>query len=243
MIPTQVDKIEDQRDGSHVVQEGVSSPDKGAIRRLVSTTSGPRILGTIYHKLIWFPSIAWYLRKELRDCSSILDLGCGSNSTPRYFPRTFFANGVEAWKNSTTESKRKHMHDEYVLADITSLELSEESVDAVLLHEVLEHLTKDDGKSLVKKMSGVARRRIILTTPNGFIPQWDETYPLQMHKSEWEKSDLEKVGSTEFRRCGGLEPLGRKFDLDKSSSRLSRASPRKWLSFLPSGPMDRYAGR
>jgi SAM-dependent methyltransferase len=162
--------------------------------------------------VVFFPSAAWYLSNELDGCDSVLDLGCGDNSVLRYIPHTFWSVGIDAWKDSIIEAQRKHIHDEYVLADIAHLELKEDSVDAVILLEFLEHMTKEEGTALIEILSKVARKKIVLTTPSGFIPQDDEQNPFQLHKSGWEIDELRKLGFTKFRGVGGLKALGRKFD-------------------------------
>lgn len=194
------------------MEDDTRKPRRGRIRTILSTTTGPRIFGSIYNKIIFFPSAAWYLRKELKDCDSVLDLGCGSNSVLRYATHRFWSIGVDAWKDSLVESKGNRIHDDYIMADLTKLELRDKSVDAVILLEVLEHLTKEEGKELVAKMSGVARKKIVITTPNGFIPQDGETNPYQLHKAGWEIQELEELGFTRFRGVGGLESFGRKFE-------------------------------
>ncbi len=199
---------------------------------LVSTTSGPRILGSVFHELIFFPSAAWFLRMELRDCDSVLDLGCGGNSVLRYIPHRYWSVGVEAWKNSLEESKSKHIHDEYILADITRMELIEKSVDAVILLEVLEHLTKEEGKLLLEKMTRVARKKIILTTPNGFVPQEDEANPHQLHKSGWEISELKDLGFDAFKGHGGLKSVGRWSD-SQFAFMIVQSIPQKIAYFSP----------
>ena len=208
------------------------STNKGAIRRFLSTTSGPQILGKMYHGIIWFPSAAWYLRKELTDCASVLDLGCGGNSILRYLPRRSMTIGVEAWKDSVAESKKKGIHDEYILTDIRTLEFKDKSVDAVILLEVLEHLTKEEGTALISRMSKIARKKIILTTPNGFISQEDESNPFQLHQSGWGMSELTSLGFAGFRGCGGLKTLGRRFS-SQVIFMMVQSIPQKVAYFLP----------
>jgi len=194
------------------MEDVMRKPRRGRIRTILSTTTGPHIFGSIYHKIIFFPSAAWYLRKELKDCDSVLDLGCGGNSVLRYATHRFWSIGAELWKESLVESKGKRIHDEYIMADLTKLELKDKSVDAVILLEVLEHLTKEEGPELLAKMSKVARKKIVITTPNGFIPQGGDTNRYQLHKSGWEMPELEELGFARFRGSGGLKSFGRKFE-------------------------------
>jgi len=76
------------------------------------------------------------------------------------------------------ESKKKQIHNEYILADLRKLEFKPKSFDAILCLEVIEHLTKEEGHDLIKKMEKWARKKIIITTPNGY-----DCNPFQTHKS------------------------------------------------------------
>ncbi|GAI94208.1 unnamed protein product, partial [marine sediment metagenome] len=98
-----------------------------------------RLLKNVYHRL--FPPWTNYLKKELSDCETLLDLGCGRNSPVQYVS-TPYSLGTELFKPYLEESKGKRIHSEYIVADIRRIEFKENSFDAVLLLDVLEHLTK-----------------------------------------------------------------------------------------------------
>lgn len=185
--------------------------DRGRIRRFVSTTTGPYLFGAVYHRFVFFPSASWYLTKELKDCGSVMDLGCGPNSILRYLKSRPWSVGVEAWGEAIGESSRKRIHDAYVKADITNLPFASKSIDAAVLIEVIEHLTKTEGEILVSELSRVVRKKIIITTPNGFLPQDADSNPYQVHKSGWEIGDLVELGFSGFRGLGGFKILGRTY--------------------------------
>lgn len=151
-----------------------------------------QIFKPIYEKL--FPSWISYLKKELSDCSTVLDLGCGYNS-PIQYCKVPFSVGVELYEPYLEESKKKGIHSQYIKEDIGKVEFKPKSFDAILCSEVLEHLTKEDGYELIKKMEKWAKKKIIITTPNGYLLQdgYDNN-PLQEHKSGWSVKELEKLG-------------------------------------------------
>jgi len=66
----------------------------------------------------------------------------------------------------------------------------------VLATEVLEHLSKDDGKIMLEQMEKIARKKIILTTPNGFLPTYagPDDNPTETHLSGWTVNELRKLG-------------------------------------------------
>ena len=146
----------------------------------------------IYHKI--FP--LWYeqLKKEIDKDNTVLDLGCGSNSPLQYCEYSFSV-GVEKFKPYLEESKRKNIHYKYINADITKIEFKPKSFDIILCSEVIEHLTKKNGIKLIEKMSIWARKKVIITTPNGFLPQYTfDDNVLQNHISGWDSNELEELG-------------------------------------------------
>jgi SAM-dependent methyltransferase len=156
-----------------------------------------------------FPTADDLLEKELRGCQSVLDLGCGPNSPIQHFDIPYSV-GVDAFEPYLGESKRKKIHDEHILADIRKIQFKPKSFDGVLALEVLEHLTKGEGyELLLKKMENIAKKKIIITTPNGFVPHEEHDANIfQLHKSGWTVDELKKLG---FRVMGfGLIGLGGK---------------------------------
>lgn len=141
-----------------------------------------------------FPQPDDLLEKELRGCRSVLDLGCGCSSPLQYI-KVPYSVGVELFEPYLKESKKKGIHDEYILADIRKVEFKPKSFDCVLALEVLEHLPKEEGYKLLEKMEGVARKKIVITTPNSFIPQEEyDANIFQIHRSGWTVDDLKKLG-------------------------------------------------
>ena len=163
----------------------------------------------LYNKI--FPS--YYtdcLRKELSDCNTALDLGCGKNS-PVQHCNVPFSVGVELFEHYLQESKKKGIHNQYIKADIRKIEFKPKSFDAVMALDVLEHLTTEEGYELVEKMEKWAMRKIIIFTPNGYV--WQDDYdnnPLQEHKSGWSVEELERSGFKVFGMNGWKKLRGYK---------------------------------
>ena len=150
----------------------------------------------LYTKL--FPSWIEHLKRELSDCNTVLDLGCGYNS-PIQHCNVPFSVGVELFEPYLQERKKRRIHSQYIKADIRKIEFKSKSFDAVVALDVLEHLTMEEGLSLIKKMEKWARKKIIIFTPNGHV--WQDDYdnnPLQEHKSGWSAKELEKLGFKVF---------------------------------------------
>jgi len=150
------------------------------------------IFRPFYKKL--FPGWIEHLKRELSDCNTVLDLGCGYNSQIQHC-NIPFSLGVELFEPYLQESKKKGIHNQYTKADIRKVEFKPKSFDVILCSEVLEHLTKEEGYKLIKKMERWAKKKIIITMPNGYL--WQDGYgnnPLQEHKSGWNVEELEELG-------------------------------------------------
>lgn len=141
------------------------------------------------------------LRHYLRDCTSVLDVGCGTNSALQHVSLSIRKEGIDAYQKSIVISKKKHIHDHYTVGDVRKL-LSyypPKSFDAVLCIDVIEHLSQREGMRLLKEMELVAKKRIILLTPNGFYHQHAlEGNPYQIHKSGWNRPQFTRLGYNTF---------------------------------------------
>ncbi|MCX6722133.1 MAG: class I SAM-dependent methyltransferase [Candidatus Staskawiczbacteria bacterium] len=152
-----------------------------------------KFIKSIYDNI--FNDFVKNFKKELSECDSILDLGCGPNS-PVQFCDASLKVGVELFEPYLKETKKKKIHNEYIREDILKVDFKPKSFDAVIMIDVLEHLTKEDGYKLIKKMENWSKKKIVIFTPNGFIenePERDGNI-FQEHKSGWEAKDLRKIG-------------------------------------------------
>ena len=101
------------------------------------------LVSSIYHNKLFetiFPTHVYVLKQELKDCESVLDLGCGPDSPLQYCSNVQHSVGVEAFQPYLEESKKKQIHSEYVSKKIRDLDFEENSFDAVIMLEVIEHL-------------------------------------------------------------------------------------------------------
>ncbi|MCM8792655.1 MAG: class I SAM-dependent methyltransferase [Candidatus Omnitrophica bacterium] len=136
----------------------------------------------------------YWLKRELKDCDTVLDLGCGYDSLLKY-QRMKFSVGVDYFMPYILESKDKSIHHHYIRADIREIEFKPRSFDAVLLLNVLEHFNKQEGYRLIERVSRFAYKKIIITTPNGYLNQIvNSENPLQEHHSGWKVEELKALG-------------------------------------------------
>lgn len=169
----------------------------------------------VYKKLyraIFPDDLHSHLKRDLKDCQSVLDLGCGPNSLIKNYTIPFKV-GVELFEPYLEETIKKGIHNEYIKEDITKVNFPQKSFDAVIMIDVLEHLNKEDGHALLKKIEGWVKKRIIIFTPNGYIWQGDEDHychtssnKLQEHKSGWTAKEFKKLGF-KVEGMNGWKPL------------------------------------
>ena len=136
------------------------------------------------------------VEKNLTDCKTILDVGCGDNSPLRLFQGNYKTVGMDGYKKAIDISRRVKIHNKYIVGDIRKIltKVNPKSFDAVIALDVIEHLTKHDGYQFLTDIEKIAKKRIIIVTPNGFMVQKNNINNLQEHLSGWTVRDFEKKG-------------------------------------------------
>ncbi len=152
----------------------------------------------------FFHTLVNCLQKELADCESVLDLGCGPDSPLQFCKNVKYSVGVEVFKPYLLKSKKKNIHKKYMRKKIEEIEFPEKRFDAVILLEVLEHLTERQSKIILKKAEKWAKKKVIISSPNGFVPQKEvDDNPFQKHLSGWDYQKMKRNGYC----CHGLAGL------------------------------------
>lgn len=131
-------------------------------------------------------------------CESLLDVGCGERSPVHKFsreiPRTV---GVDAHAPSLDTSRGAGIHTDYVQADVRNIgeRFEPATFDCVVSLDVIEHLARADGERLLEAMERIARRKVVVFTPNGFLEQPPEPgNPHQEHLSGWTAEEMRRRG-------------------------------------------------
>jgi hypothetical protein len=130
--------------------------------------------------------------------ASLLDVGCGGNSPiGRFRVKPTRSVGVDLFPQWIEESRLKGMHDSYELLPATRIleRFGPGSFDVVLCCDLLEHLNRVDGEDLLLQAARVARERVVVLTPNGFVAQ-EATFgnPWQVHRSGWSAQTMRSLG-------------------------------------------------
>jgi SAM-dependent methyltransferase len=156
-----------------------------------------------------FPPYQKELLKALEGCSSILDVGCGSGSPVALMRGKARLIGVDAHEGSIQTARGRKTHDEFHVQDVLKLRelFPDQSFDCVAALDLIEHLEKKDGLRLLDDMERIARKRVVIFTPNGFLPQGEyDNNPWQVHKSGWEVTEMRARGY-EIIGINGWRPL------------------------------------
>jgi len=147
----------------------------------------------------------WILDKSIGgDVKTVLDLGCGEGDLMREVSRgkQWEIYGVELFKKAGRKAKKSGVYKDVFIGSVTDLPKSilKNKYDIVFCSQVLEHLVKNNGKEAIKTWEKLARKKIVITTPVGYM-EYDpivekeiDDNPLQKHLSGWLPKELDKLG-------------------------------------------------
>lgn len=125
------------------------------------------------------------LSRALDGCATVLDVGCGTDSMMQHLARRHRVIGLDRYLPSLLVNRAQGAYAGWVQGDLHAFPFAEGAVDAVAALDVIEHLDKEDGLLLLRRMEAMARKRVVILTPNGFVPQAADANPWQEHKSGW----------------------------------------------------------
>ena len=158
------------------------------------------------------------LRNAIAGCTDVLDVGCGKTNNMRRLGIKH-STGFDGYAPYLDEAKQNHLHDEYVLGDVRELEqhFKPGQFDTVLALDVIEHLPREDGLKMMRSMEKIARRKVVLFTPSGFLPQRSyHDNALQEHLSGWEPAEMRGYG---YEVIGALGPKSLRGELHSLKGR------------------------
>lgn len=150
------------------------------------------------------------LERAIGPCENLLDLGCGAASPLGRLPRTFHRVGLDCFEPSLAASARAGIHDESILGDVfdAATLFKPKSFDVVCALDFIEHLSQADGYRLIEMMESLARKRMVIFTPNGFVPQAPcHGNENQVHLSGWSVEMMRQAGFQDIVGINGLKWL------------------------------------
>ena len=121
---------------------------------------------------------------------NILDIGCGTGSSYLKGLNGQYKVGIDVWLPCL---KNASMFDDVVLCDLRfGVPFKDCSFDAVICQEVIEHLPRKAGLSLIEEIKRVSKKVIWIKTPAHFR-HWGgekEENLYQKHRSSYTKKDF-----------------------------------------------------
>lgn len=170
---------------------------------------------------VFFPAIyngydyleAKIAQEILADCKTVLDVGCGitANSPLRKIaPKLENIVGVDLFKPSIDKNLLNPTYNKYMVADAMEIDklFKEKSFDCVIATDLIEHLDSESGEKFLLMAEKIAKKKVIMFTPNGYINQDEyEENVYQIHKSGWKVADFKKFGFEKIYGINGLKSL------------------------------------
>lgn len=145
----------------------------------------------------------WFLRKQIGRSQSLLDLGCGNGKFMEGLSdrKNWNITGVDADKHYLNAARKRNIYTSLIYSDVnTALKnfcKRKVKFDLVFSSQLIEHLQKKRGQEMLSLIEKVARKKIIITTPRGFMPQpniYFDGNPLQYHHSGWSEVEFTQLG-------------------------------------------------
>lgn len=143
------------------------------------------MLGRLVHTINTLP--LWFF---IRRAKTILDIGCGVTSPVTHFVSAKqILDGIDIMPLKPPFYPYRYLwHD-----DVRSF-TPPQRYDVIVAFDVIEHLSKPDGLTLMHKLEPYTPC-LIIVTPNGYTPQAPTAdNPFQEHHSGWQVADFAKRG-------------------------------------------------
>lgn len=159
------------------------------------------IIGLIFiqEKYIPFSYINLIYKAIGRNVSTILDLGCGEGGLMNVLSdnEDWQVTGVDIYSPDLNQAKETLKYKNFIKGDLENvvkgLVLKNEIFDVVLCSQAIEHLPKENGRRLLSMLDKLAKKRIVISTPRGYLKQLKEVSGInkhQEHLSGWFEKDF-----------------------------------------------------
>lgn len=127
----------------------------------------------------------------------VLDVGCGRGLSFRAVKlmsgekiKATYTIGVDIFRQYLVEAKKQGIYDDVIHCDVRCLPVKSKSVETCFLLDVIEHLEKKEGLALLVRVESMAKRQIMITTPNGFSSESVRDNPFWLHRSGWHSQEF-----------------------------------------------------
>lgn len=137
----------------------------------------------------------------VKPCNVMVDIGCGIR--PYFNPDAKIQVCIEPFQEYINIAKEAYSDSNIVFINKYALEgvksFPDNSVDTVVMLDLIEHLEKNEGYELIKEADRITKKQIVIYTPLGFLSNHREGkdawglngQELQEHKSGWLPEDFD----------------------------------------------------
>lgn len=143
------------------------------------------------------------LRDGIGEAKTILDLGCEDGRLLDLLSdgKKWQVTGVDIFHKNVKDAKKRKIFVNAIQGDIVQIakKLIKKGAkfDVVFCSQVIEHIERKEGEELLSVVNKLAKKKIIMGTPRGFMEQphaFLGNNPHQVHKSGWSEDDFRKRG-------------------------------------------------
>lgn len=128
------------------------------------------------------------IQEEITEEDSVISLGCGVLQEIKGLKCKSF-KGIDVYEPYVKFSQKEF---DIEFGDITKMEYPENSYDIVLALDILEHLNFDDAKRLIPLFKKMAKKKVIIYTPNKFYNNFSYNFEGKKDKPiQWLNKDNE----------------------------------------------------
>lgn len=134
------------------------------------------------------------LGRLIQPHESVADVGCSDGRGSEVLG-TRNSTGFDIYEPALRQAVARGRRRRAVLSDVRHLPARNGAFDVVVSLDVVEHFPKSEALALIAELERVARRLVVLLTPNGFVPQPPgEDEPWQEHRCGFHVGELEALG-------------------------------------------------
>jgi predicted TPR repeat methyltransferase len=160
-----------------------------------------------------------FLEELVNGDTTVLSLCCGVGHELANV-RTEHITAVDIAPQYIAEVKKKFPHIKTEVANAVDYikKAKDQSFDVISLFDAIEHLTKEDGLILLEECKRVAKKHIIVFTPEGYVDNhphdaWgiSGADKYQLHLSGWSVDELKNLGFTILHRQPNITQHGEPF--------------------------------
>lgn len=143
------------------------------------------------------------LRDGIGEAKTILDLGCEDGRLLDLLSegKNWQVIGVDIFQKNVKSAAKKKIYTKAIKGDIVEVAKKligqKAKFDVVFCSQVIEHIDRKKGEELLDLVDKLAKKKIIMGTPRGFMEQphaFLGDNPHQVHKSGWSEDDFRKRG-------------------------------------------------